>query len=539
MSDDVRKKRRTSTTSSMSRALSSRHRTIGVLSDEHYGWIRSKLEGVDFPKESKTKPFHEACRKIKRFNLTLREIHNPIQGGYRPEVIDAERKIVIRKSDVESIIAKFYKELRGSGAKKIKSMINEYYAGISKDTIQDFIDRQTDRQQLRPAFSNAPNLKPVISKKPMGRHQVDLVDLSGMQVTIGGETFLYVLSVIDVFTRFLWLRPLSSKSASSVAIELYRLYFEYGWGCPRILQCDQGTEFKGAVNQLCMNMGTKIVRSRSHHPQSQGKRERSHRDWKAHLEFDYKNSSDSENFNWVEKLPAYARIHNESHHSSLGCSPYQAMFGFPPVHFQNLLKAGNSVDAYSYSEEEPSELSAQSDQHSEEENIHDRIERITNLRRNVFKSSMNQSSKMVRKHRRRSSVLVYEIGEKVLVKTQAKDARLRRGGYKNGIARCLEGLVSEIDSDKSRYKISFPNEQTRWVHVSEITSLTREKEKKRKKERLEADSMPDAEGKRRSTKTVKTHDHKGKGEQSSNKSGGTETQKGIIRNVEYTELNNA
>ena len=105
----------------------------------------------------------------------------------------------------------------------------------------------------------------------MGRHQVDLVELCNIPVEYEGKTYLYVLSVIDVFSRFLWLRPLTDKTSLSVSMELRNIYFEYAWGCPKVIQCDRGIEFKGYVNHLCQLMGTKMIRSRPRHPQSQGK----------------------------------------------------------------------------------------------------------------------------------------------------------------------------------------------------------------------------------------------------------------------------
>ncbi|XP_048244211.1 uncharacterized protein LOC124128564 [Haliotis rufescens] len=515
MSDDLRKQTESSTSQPMAGVKCSRKRSIGVISKENYDCLRLKLEGGDIPKDSKTVKFYYVCQKIRKFNLSLTEIHNPVQGEYRLEIIDRDRKIVISKSELDNVICKFYTELRGSGAKKIRTLINQYYAGISQEAIQDFIDRQDDRQLLRPKFVNAAKLKPVISRTPMGRHQVDLVELTGMPAENDGETFIYILSVIDVFTRILWLRPLSNKRACSVALELHKIYFEYGLGNPRILQCDKGSEFKGAVNQLCIEMGTKIVRSRAHHPQSQGKSERSHRDWKSHLEFDHSKHGDGESFNWVEKLPAYARIHNESIHSALGCSPYKAMLGCPPVHFKNVLRAGNTVDAYSCSEEdEQCELSAGSDEDTGDEyGFNERIEAITNLRKNVLQASLTKSSEMIQKHHENKDTSVYKIGDEVLVRVHGKDTRVKRGGPKKGMKKCKEGTIVEIDSQNSQFKVAYPNKHVQWEQVCDITSRTR-KEEKRRRMRTYEDALPDArEEARKLLKRGKTQDEKGKGEQ--------------------------
>lgn len=73
-------------------------------------------------------------------------------------------------------------------------------------------------------------------------------------------------------------------TSSSVAFELTRIYREHG--PPKILQCDNGGEFKKYVMKAAQSVGVKIIRSRAYHPQSQGKVERSHRTLRDRIEYD-------------------------------------------------------------------------------------------------------------------------------------------------------------------------------------------------------------------------------------------------------------
>ena len=59
---------------------------------------------------------------------------------------------------------------------------------------------------------------------------------------MNGHLYRYVIPVIDVFSRFLLLRPLESKSSQVIASELEYIYMEHG--SPEIIQCDQRGEFK-------------------------------------------------------------------------------------------------------------------------------------------------------------------------------------------------------------------------------------------------------------------------------------------------------
>ena len=124
---------------------------------------------------------------------------------------------------------------------------------------------------------------------------------------MNGHLYRYVLTVIDVFSRFLWFRPLESKSSQVIASELESIYMEHG--SPEIIQCDQGGEFKKALKLLCDRMNIKLIYSRPRHPQSQGKVERCHRTLRSKMEYDLQKMG-QDGVNWAKQLPLYQRILN-------------------------------------------------------------------------------------------------------------------------------------------------------------------------------------------------------------------------------------
>ena len=126
-------------------------------------------------------------------------------------------------------------------------------------------------QQRRTTFSNRAPLIPITSSSPMERNQIDLVDMSGFPLSTSpdGIVHRYVLSIIDVFSRYLILRPLERKTSSAVAAHLLQVYCDLG--VPKRIQCDQGTELKGAVQTLMTALNVKIITSRPYHPESLGK----------------------------------------------------------------------------------------------------------------------------------------------------------------------------------------------------------------------------------------------------------------------------
>lgn len=75
---------------------------------------------------------------------------------------------------------------------------------------------------------------------------MDLIHMKNLEVVENGVRFEYILTVIDVFSRFVMLRPLEKKTSKEVKHELSKLFAEHGQ--PDIIQCDQGSEFKGSTD---------------------------------------------------------------------------------------------------------------------------------------------------------------------------------------------------------------------------------------------------------------------------------------------------
>ena len=138
---------------------------------------------------------------------------------------------------------------------------------------------------------------PVNAKAVNERWQIDLIDMRSMKVEDDGKEYKYILSVVDVFSRFVMPRPLKDKTSDGVKRELSKLFADHGE--PTILQCDQGPEFKGSVNSLLRKRGIKVIRSRPYHPQSQGKCEVSHVGVRRKINFQMQRKK---GFNWARDL---------------------------------------------------------------------------------------------------------------------------------------------------------------------------------------------------------------------------------------------
>lgn len=268
----------------------------------------------------------------------VKEIHDPIVGCSTKRITYKKTDcIVVRKSEVPTIIDCAYQETKGDGARKLKLHTSYHYCGFSRDVIQNKLNAMKQCQKLRPLFQNKAPLRPIKAIRVQERHQVDLVSMASMPATIDDDTYKYIMSVIDIFSRFVILRPLQTKESSEVAEHLLDIYNEHG--PPEILQSDQGTEFKGVVKVICEALNVRIINSAAYSPQTQGKDERSHRTWKEKIKFDIVNCE--HDLNWVEYLPEYQKLYNESPHSSLGyLTPFEVYFGRPCNRLKNKLFLG-------------------------------------------------------------------------------------------------------------------------------------------------------------------------------------------------------
>ena len=234
--------------------------------------------------------------------------------------------------------------------------------------------------------------------------------MASIPVTIDGETFKYIMSVRDIFSRFVFLRPLQTKESAEVAEHLLEIYNEHG--PPEILQSDQGTEFKGVVKLVCESLNVRIIKSSAYSPQTQGKDERSHRTWKEKVKFDIVSGDE---LNWVQYLSEYQKLYNETPHSSLGfITPFEVYFGRPPNRLKNKLFLDEGMDFEVQDENE--EAFPRVDEILREEDLCELENNRFLLRQKALNASNNAAQKMVKRELKRHPPSLYFIGETVLVR---------------------------------------------------------------------------------------------------------------------------
>ena len=260
----------------------------------------------------------------------MKEIHDPTVGQPKKRMVEnANNCIVVKKSGVSQLVDSAYYETKGEGPKKLSEQMSQIYRGLSRRIIQHSLNSVRQQQKIRPLFQNKAPLWPIRESKVQERHQVNLVSMVSMPATIDGDTYKYIMSVIDSFSRLLFLRPLQTKESCEVVEHLLDIYIEHD--PPEILQSDKGPEFKGVIKTVCETLNVRIIKSSSYSPQTKGKDERSHRTWKEKIKIFLINNNNGD-LNWVEHPHQYQQLYNESLHRSLGqLSPFEVYIGRKPI----------------------------------------------------------------------------------------------------------------------------------------------------------------------------------------------------------------
>ncbi len=134
--------------------------------------------------------------------------------------------------------------------------------------------------------------------------------------------YQYILTLMCSTTRFPEAVPLRNLKAKTIVKELIK--FCSTFGLPRVIQTDQGTNFKSKVFEQVLNgISVNHVVSSAYHPQSQGALERFHQTLKSMMRAHCVESGKD----WADDLPLLLFAIRETVQESLGYSPAELIFG--------------------------------------------------------------------------------------------------------------------------------------------------------------------------------------------------------------------
>ena len=277
----------------------------------------------------------------------------------------------------------------------------------------------------------------------------------------------YVITAIDMLTSYIEATTSPDKSASSVATFLIDEIIPRH-STPTVLISDNGTEFvNDIIRYLTDSLKIHHIRSSTHHPQSNGRLERSHR---LLTDTMIKLSQESPE-HWDKAVKNYVGAHNCSTNYT-GFSPFYLIYHRLPTYpLDTLLKPRDIYYGESFGPQ-----------------LVEKMHRIFKIVRKQIKKETKQNRV---RHNKRTSYDILEVGDVVYVKNKTTTSKLsprwhpepyiivkQNGRHSFSVQNPLTNRVSRVFQDSLR-KISPSDAWLRPTPVSEPTADRRPRRRTR------------------------------------------------------------
>jgi len=152
-----------------------------------------------------------------------------------------------RRKEIYKYLEKLYYDLSNAGAYTGPSKLYEIIKSrgindIGLYTIRKWLQSQDNYSLQKPTSKSFKKARVVVNKIDE-QYDMDLADVSSLSKNNNGVKFLLI--VIDIFSRFLWIQPLKNKTGKDVVTGLKNI-FNKGRKCKKI-RSDKGSEFVNHV----------------------------------------------------------------------------------------------------------------------------------------------------------------------------------------------------------------------------------------------------------------------------------------------------
>ena len=233
-------------------------------------------------------------------------------------------QFVVPKSMIDSVLKMSHDAPLGghNGIQNTLDRIKEnfYFPRMGK-IVTDYV-RSCHQCQTRKVTNLKTQAKMVAYKTPNEPFQVWQIDLFGpVKASVNGNQFIF--TAVDMFSKFLYVRPLRNKDMITVSNAIFQLVAQFGV-CESIIS-DQGTEFIGKCTQeVCRLLGIHqdFIPSFAHH--CLGLCERTHRTLSERI------TPYMQDHGWEFILPAVVFSINSSVSPSTKYSPFEILYGKRP-----------------------------------------------------------------------------------------------------------------------------------------------------------------------------------------------------------------
>ena len=213
-----------------------------------------------------------------------------------------------------------------TGGEKFHQLLRTVCIGISRDRAVAWVQAQPAfATMLRGGGEKGIVMRPI---QPTGPHQHQAVDLvfirKGEKAGMGNENNYIVMVVVDAFSKFVWIKLLPSKEVKHVKAKFIEIW--HGFHPPKILQSDQGTEFRGFMDELCRIFNIDKRLCSAYYSQCNGVVERVNKTLQTYLKRDEQQRLKLDQ----TVLDSVAYQYNSTPHNTLkGRSPFEVHMNIP------------------------------------------------------------------------------------------------------------------------------------------------------------------------------------------------------------------
>ena len=295
-----------------------------ILTD-HYAlqWLRSM--------KSTSAILHRWAAALEDYRFTI--LHRPgkLQGHVdalsrlptQNLAFTLEGKIQVPEEKVEAIITEVHRQGHLGEHKTWKAFNRKYYTPQGKQKCREVV-RTCPECQLGKDYKARHVPKGQISSP--GPWETVSIDIVG-PLPVDGRSNRFIVTIMDVYSRYLIAIPVRNHRASTVSRCLYESVVAY-FGAPRSILSDRGTEFTSVIwESLTQMLGAKIKLTAPYYPQGNAVIERSHRTLNNMLRTML---LEKERREWSSLLPSIMLYMNSMIQEKTGVSASEILFGRSP-----------------------------------------------------------------------------------------------------------------------------------------------------------------------------------------------------------------
>lgn len=177
---------------------------------------------------------------------------------------------VTKESDIRGTLEGYLKDPMLTGFSRdalYDKVVRDRLLGISKKDVDAFLKSTDMFTKLRETF-RAPVVKSYRPTHPLQHWQIDLIDMSRADLREKNNSYAWLVVIIDIFSKFVYIYPIVNKEAKSTAAVISRIFLQ--GDIPKYMQHDDGPEFKREFLKVLGEFNVKNIQNPAYNPKTNG-----------------------------------------------------------------------------------------------------------------------------------------------------------------------------------------------------------------------------------------------------------------------------